>query len=96
MLRVLANPLTSTNGVCRLLVVHVSNHLPLDKTSFYSRLLTQARNATATATNAQDTKKPDMVHLKRESQPRKKTVSIYRWVTRLRLSQPNELAVFVR
>ena len=96
MFRVLANPLTSTNGVCRLLIVHVRNHRSLEASSFYSLLLTQARNATATATNAQDTKKPDMVHLKRESQPRKKTVSIYRWVTRLRLTEPNEPVVFVR
>lgn len=46
-------------------------------------LIIQVRNTTAAAaakTNAADTKKPDMVHVKRESNPRTKTVSIYRWV----------------
>jgi len=40
------------------------------------------RNTTTAAakTNAPDTKKPDLKHLKRESQPRTKIFSIYRWV----------------
>jgi hypothetical protein len=41
------------------------------------------RNTTATAaskTDAPDTKKPDLKHLKSETKPNIKTVSIYRWV----------------
>jgi hypothetical protein len=46
-------------------------------------ILIKIRNATATATaktNAPDTKKPDMKHVKREGQPHTKIFSIYRWV----------------
>ncbi|CAF0941036.1 unnamed protein product [Adineta steineri] len=63
MFRALANSTTPVGGACRLLFVQVRN----------------TTAAAAAKTNAPDTKKPDMVHLKRESKPRTKTVSIYRW-----------------
>ncbi len=79
MFRALANSTTPTNGVCRLFFVQVC----VFNYASNLTLIIQVRNATAAAaskTNAPDTKKPDMVHLKRETQPRTKTFSIYRWV----------------
>lgn len=63
MFRVLANSSSTAANACRLFLV-------------------QARNSTTAAaakTSAPETKKPDMVHQKAETRPRKKTVSIYRW-----------------
>ncbi|CAF1488709.1 unnamed protein product [Rotaria sordida] len=54
---------------------------------------TTVRNTTAAAAtkiNVPDTKQPDMKHLKRESQSRIKTISIYRWIIYINPEEPNK------
>ncbi|CAF1502110.1 unnamed protein product [Rotaria sordida] len=74
MFRVLTNTTTVTGGACRSFIGQVRN----------------TTAAAATKINVPDTKQPDMKHLKRESQSRIKTISIYRWIIYINPEEPNK------
>ncbi|CAF3918864.1 unnamed protein product [Rotaria sp. Silwood2] len=71
MFRVLTNTTTVADSTCRLFISQACSYIYL--------CVRNTATATVTKTNTPDTKNPDMKHLKRESQSRIKTVSIYRW-----------------